>query len=35
MSTNTVDNQRKVKTLRLAEMKARGEKIAMLKAYDY
>ncbi len=35
MSTNTVDNQRKVTTLRLAEMKARGEKIAMLTAYDY
>ena len=35
MSTNTVDNQRKVTTLRLTEMKARGEKIAMLTAYDY
>ena len=35
MSTNTVDNQRKVTTLRLAEMKSRGEKIAMLTAYDY
>lgn len=35
MSTNTTDNQRKVTTLRLAEMKARGEKIAMLTAYDY
>ncbi len=35
MSTNTVDNQRKVTTLRLSEMKARGEKIAMLTAYDY
>lgn len=35
MSTNTVDNTRKVTTSRLAEMKARGEKIAMLTAYDY
>lgn len=35
MSTNTTDNQRKVTTQRLAEMKARGEKIAMLTAYDY
>lgn len=35
MSTNTTDNQRKVTTLRLGEMKARGEKIAMLTAYDY
>lgn len=35
MSTNTVDNARKVTTARLAEMKARGEKIAMLTAYDY
>lgn len=35
MSTNTTDNRRKVTTLRLAEMKARGEKIAMLTAYDY
>lgn len=35
MSTNTVDNKRKVTTSRLAEMKARGEKIAMLTAYDY
>ncbi len=35
MSTNTVDNTRKVTTIRLAEMKARGEKIAMLTAYDY
>lgn len=34
MSTYTED-QRKVTTLRLAEMKARGEKIAMLTAYDY
>ena len=35
MSTNTVDNQRKVTTIRLSEMKQRGEKIAMLTAYDY
>lgn len=35
MSTNTVDNKRKVTTSRLAEMKARGEKISMLTAYDY
>lgn len=35
MSTNTVDNKRKVTTARLIEMKARGEKIAMLTAYDF
>ena len=35
MSTNTVDNQRKVTTARLIEMKKRGEKIAMLTAYDF
>lgn len=35
MSTNTVDNQRKVTTRRLIEMKQRGEKIAMLTAYDF
>lgn len=35
MSTNTTDNQRKVTTLRLTEMKRRNEKIAMLTAYDY
>lgn len=35
MSTNTVDNKRKVTTSRLTEMKARGEKIAMLTAYDF
>lgn len=35
MSTNTVDNKRKVTTSRLLEMKARGEKISMLTAYDY
>ena len=35
MSTNTVDNKRKVTTRRLIEMKRRGEKIDMLTAYDY
>lgn len=35
MSTNTTDNGRKVTTRRLIEMKKRGEKIAMLTAYDY
>ena len=35
MSTNTVDNSRKVTTRRLIEMKHRGEKISMLTAYDY
>lgn len=35
MSTNTTDNIRKVTTSRLVEMKARGEKISMLTAYDY
>ena len=35
MSTNTVDNTRKVTTKRLIEMKHRGEKISMLTAYDY
>lgn len=35
MSTNTVDKDRKVTTRRLIEMKSRGEKIAMLTAYDY
>lgn len=35
MSTNTKDNARKVTTRRLVEMKQRGEKIAMLTAYDY
>ena len=35
MSTNTVDDKRKVTTMRLTEMKARGEKIAMLTAYNY
>ena len=35
MSTNTIDNKRKVTTRRLVEMKQRGEKISMLTAYDY
>lgn len=35
MSTNTIDNARKVTTHRLYEMKQRGEKISMLTAYDY
>lgn len=35
MSTNTTDNKKKVTTHRLHEMKLRGEKIAMLTAYDY
>lgn len=35
MSTNTTDDKRKVTTLRLRQMKERGEKIAMLTAYDY
>lgn len=35
MSTNTIDNTRKVTTHRLVEMKGRGEKISMLTAYDY
>ena len=35
MSTYTVEDPRKVTTRRLAEMKAKGEKIAMLTAYDY
>ncbi len=35
MSTNTVDNKKKVTTSRLAKMKADGEKIAMITAYDY
>lgn len=35
MSTNTVDNTRKVTTSRFIEMKQRGEKISMLTAYDY
>ncbi|MCH5229915.1 MAG: 3-methyl-2-oxobutanoate hydroxymethyltransferase [Muribaculaceae bacterium] len=35
MSTNTIDNTRKVTTRRLTEMKHRGEKISMLTAYDF
>ena len=35
MSTNTIDNNRKVTTRRLMEMKHRGEKISMLTAYDF
>lgn len=35
MSTNTIDRDRKVTTMRLLEMKRRNEKIAMLTAYDY
>ncbi len=35
MSTNTIDNSRKVTTRRLVEKKQRGEKISMLTAYDY
>ena len=35
MSTYTAEDKRKVTTRRLMEMKMRGEKIAMLTAYDY
>ncbi len=35
MSTNTVDNKRKVTTVRLQQMKGAGEKIAMITAYDF
>lgn len=35
MSTYTTQDSRKVTTRRLAEMKAKGERIAMLTAYDY
>lgn len=35
MSTYTVEDPRKVTTRRLTEMKSKGEKIAMLTAYDY
>lgn len=35
MSTYTVEDPRKVTTRRLMEMKVKGEKIAMLTAYDY
>lgn len=35
MSTNTVDNKKKVTTATLAQMKRDGQKIAMITAYDY
>ncbi len=35
MSTNTTDNQRKITTIRLSQMKEQGEKISMITAYDY
>ncbi|MDE6121328.1 MAG: 3-methyl-2-oxobutanoate hydroxymethyltransferase, partial [Muribaculaceae bacterium] len=35
MSTNTVDNKKKITANRLIEMKHNGEKIAMLTAYDF
>lgn len=35
MSTNTVDNARRVTTSTLRKMKTAGEKIAMITAYDY
>ncbi len=35
MSTYTIQDPRKVTTRRLTEMKAKGEKIAMLTSYDY
>lgn len=35
MSTNTVDTPRKVNTRSVITMKTRGEKIAMITAYDY
>lgn len=35
MSTNTIDKPKKVTTATLRKMKAAGEKIAMLTAYDY
>lgn len=35
MSTNTTDIPRKVTTATVAQMKLRGEKIAMITAYDY
>ena len=35
MSTNTTDDKRKVTTSRIIAMKERGEKIAMLTAYDF
>lgn len=35
MSTNTVDNLKKVTTTTVARMKRDSEKIAMITAYDY
>ena len=35
MSTNTVDQPKKVTTSTVARMKQAGEKIAMITAYDY
>ena len=35
MSTNTVDQPKKVTTTTVARMKQQGEKIAMITAYDY
>ena len=35
MSTNTIDIPKKVTTTTVAQMKQRGEKIAMITAYDY
>lgn len=35
MSTNTVDNPKKITTATVARMKREGEKIAMITAYDY
>ena len=35
MSTNTVDQPKKVTTSTVARMKQQGEKIAMITAYDY
>lgn len=35
MSTNTIDNPKKVTTSTVAKMKQAGEKIAMITAYDY
>ncbi len=35
MSTNTTDDKKKVTTSRFISMKAKGEKISMLTAYDY
>ena len=35
MSTNTTDNVKKVTTATIRKMKAEGEKVAMINAYDY